>query len=260
MKVSYLILDFNRPQEGRILLESLKQFANHDKEIVYLTNGGSSDYAYDFYKEGLIDTLIIKKHGDGGGFGQTDLFRYCKTKFAFFVQVDQRLIREINEDLIKYFVNLLNTHKCVDLNGDQSRRDAWTDRAHFIDCEFFNSLGPFPNFGPGLDHGLWNERYLQDKFKDNNYKIAHIEPLFFQDMGKYSVRQAGKHGEGVLIHTTDSKQMWVIKPLKEACETYPPLDQAEFSDMLSGNWPIWGKDEVGRVPKAWSNFVFNYWK
>lgn len=260
-KISILVLDFNRPEEGRNLLLSLQKFAKHDKEIVYLCNGGESDYAYKFYQEGLIDTLIIKKHGDGGGFGQTDLWRYCKTEYAFFVQVDHVLQREINEKTIEYFINLLNQgFKCIDLNGDQSGKGAWTDRAHFMKTEFFNSLGPFPNFGPGLDNGKWNEQHLQEKFRDNNYRIAHITPIFFGDTGKYSERQAGKNGEGILIHRTDNKQMWVVKPILEKCSVYPPLSDPEFEDMISGNWPKWGKDVVGRVPEAWKNNVFEFWR
>lgn len=260
-KVSILILDFNRKEEGRNLLESIKNLVSFDKEVVYLTNGGESDYAYDFYKEGLIDTLIIKKHGDGGGFGQTDLFRYCKTKYAYFVQVDQLLVLPITQDTNDKFIQLLNSgYHCIDLNGDQSNRGVWTDRAHFIDVEFFNNLGPFPNFGPGLDNGKWNEQHLQEKFQENNYKIAHIKPTFFADCGRYSVRQAGKYGEGVLIHSTDEKRMFVIKPIKEKCLVYPPLNNDEWSDMLEGRWPVWGKDKEGRIPEAWKPHSFTFWK
>ena len=260
-KISILILDFSRPSEGRTLLESLKKFANFDKEIVYMCNGGDSQYAYDFYKEGLIDTLIIKKNGDGAGFGQTDLLRYCKTKFAIFCQVDQFLLREITQKTMDYLVSMLeDDFKCVDLNGDQSNNHIWTDRCHLINTEFFNSLTPFPNGGPGADSLPWNEKYLQEKFKDNNYKIAHIFPLYFADAGKYSQRQAGKNKEGILIHRTDNKQMWVIKPILEECDVYPPLSKEEFKDMINGNWPIWGKDEIGRVPDVWRNNVFEFWK
>lgn len=252
-KVSYLILDFNRPEEGKLLLDSLKKFAKHDKEIVYLTNGGKSDYAYDFLKNGLIDTLIVKKNGDGGGFGQTDLFKYCKTKYAFFIQVDHILINEITEYHIDQFVELLNGgFKCVDLNGDQSGKDMWTDRAHFIDVDFFNSLGPFPNFGPGLENGKWNEQHLQEKFRENNYKIAHISPLFFADNGKISIREAG---DGIYKHYTDTKQLWILKKPTFKTEIYPPFDDFEWSKVLSGEWID------GKIPSRWKkdSFIVPHW-
>ncbi len=255
-KTSILILDFNRKDEGRALLESLKKFANFNKDIVYMCNGGDSQYAYDFYKDGLIDTLIIKKHGDGGGFGQTDLFRYCKTKYAFFIQVDHELTDEINEYTINHFIQLLNNgYKCIDLNGDQSNRGAWTDRAHFIDVEFFNNLGPFPNFGPGLDDGKWNEQHLQEKFKDNNYKIAHIHQVIgkalFRDCGKWSVRQAG---DGLYRHRCDTKMLFVMNKPSYITEVYPPFNATEWEEAISGNWP-----KEGKIPEKWKNNSFIVW-
>lgn len=255
-KISYLVLDYNRPEEGEKLLLSLQKFANHDKEIVYLCNGGESDYAYEFYKQKLINTLIIKDLGFGGGWGQTDLWRCCKTEYAFFIQVDQELVLPIDEDIISKFIDLLNDYKCIDLNGDQSRRNVWTDRAHFMNSDFFNSLGPFPNFGPGLDNGKWNEQYLQEKFIENNYKIAHITPVFFRDNGKFSVREAG---DGVFKHRCDTKQLWVIKQPTYKTEVYPPLNDLEWQTVLNGNWSVWGKDKEGRVPNAWKDKVFRAW-
>ncbi len=255
-KVSILILDFNRPEDGRNLLLSLKKFANFDKEIVYMCNGGESDYAYSFYKEGLIDTLIIKKNGDGGGYGQTDLFRYCKTKFAFFIQVDHILSQPINQCDIDYFIHLLNNgFKCIDLNGDQSNKDIWTDRAHFIDVAFFNNLSPFPNFGPGLDDGKWNEQHLQEKFKENNYKIAHVHNMIgrvlFKDCGKWSVRQAG---DGLYKHRCDTKQIYILKKPTYITEVYPPFHkELEWPKVLNGEW----KD--GDIPIGWQKHSFKVW-
>lgn len=255
--ISYLILDFNKPQESKNLLLSIHKHAKHKKQITYLCNGGASDYAYEYYKNGLIDNLIIKKNGDGGGFGQTDLWRYCKTKYAFFVQVDQVLINEINEDVISYFIELLNNgFHCIDVNGDQSNRDRWTDRAHFMEVDFFNKIGDFPNGGPGLDAIPWNEEFLSIKFQENNYKIAHIEPLLFADCGKWSERQAG---DGLFKHRCDTKQMWVIKTPSSKTEVYPPLSDSEWLDVLSNKWPVWGVDKIGRIPEKWSQHSFRVW-
>ena len=256
--ISYLVLDYNRPTEGKVLLDSLQKYANHEKEIVYLCNGGESEYAYNFYKQGLINTLITKKIGDGGGHGQTDLWRYCKTEYAFFIQVDQELILEINEDIIKYFIKLLEQEhfSCIDVNGDQSGNSKWTDRAHFMKADFFHSLGPFPNFGPGLDDGKWNEQHLQEKFIENNYKIAHISPLFFRDCGKYSVRQAG---DGIFKHRCDTKQLWVIKCPTFKTNIYPPLNDDEWQEVLTGKWAVWGRDVEGKVPASWKDKIFKAW-
>lgn len=251
MKVSYLILDFYRKEEGEILLKSLQKYTTHDKEIVYMINGGDYDYAYEFYRQGLIDTLIIKRNGDGGGFGQTDLWRYCKTKYAFFLQVDHELVCGISNDVIKYLINTLETYKfqCVDLSGNQGR-GGWSDRAHFMSTEFFNSLGPFPNFGPGLDDGKWNEQHLQEVFRDHGYKIASIFPTFFKDLGKWSVRQAG---DGLYKHRCDNKKMWILKQPTYKTEVYPPFDDEEWDRVLKGQW------QDGDIPQQWKQHSFKCW-
>jgi hypothetical protein len=251
-KISYLILDFNKPQEGLNLLLSIQKFAKHDKEIVYLCNGGESDYAVDFYKKGLVDTLIIKKDGDGGGFGQSDLWRYCKTDYAFFIQVDHVLLREINQSIIDVFINLLDkeNYKCIDLNGDQSNRDAWTDRAHFMRTSFFNSLSPFPNGGPGMDSIPWNEEYLGNIFKNNDYQIAHMD-LFFGDCGKWSIREAG---DGLYKHRCDTKVLYVLKKPTYKTGVYPPFNDKEWNLCLNGDWP-----ENGCIPESWKPHSFRVW-
>lgn len=252
MKVSLLVLDFEKKFESRLLLDSIKKGCQFDYELIYLSNGGRQDYVFDYYKEGLIDILITKKKGDGGGYGQTDLFRYCRTKYAYFIQNDNVLINTITEETNNKFIELLeNGYHCIDLNGDQSGRGVWTDRPHFINVDFFNSLGPFPNFGPGLDNGKWNEQHLQEKFIENNYKIAHIKPLFFADNGKWSVREAG---DGVFKHRTDTKQMYVVKKPTYMTDVYPPFDkELEWPKVLAGKWVD------GDIPVAWKKHSFKFW-
>lgn len=253
-KVSYLILDFNRPEEGLNLLLSIQKFAKHDKEIVYLCNGGESDYALDFYKRGLIDILIIKKDGDGGGFGQTDLWRFCKTDYAFFIQVDHVLLREITQNTIDNFVNLLENenYKCIDINGDQSNKDAWTDRAHFMKTAFFNSLSPFPNGGPGLDSIPWNEEYLGNTFKEKKYNIAHINQPFFGDCGKWSIREAG---DGLYKHRCDTKVLYILKTPSYKTDIYPPFNDDEWIMAIGGKWPV-----EGMIPESWRKHSFKVWQ
>lgn len=260
-KVSFLVLDFKKPIETRACLESIKKYAaDIDKEVILLSNGSNEDYPWELKKEGLCDILIDKNLGDGGGHGQTDLFRFCRTKYAFFVQNDNTLQFSITSEILNRFISLLETEfNCLDLNGDQSGKGIWTDRPHFIDVEFFNSLGPFPNSGPGKDNGLWNEQYLQEVFLKRNYKICHINPVFFRDCGKWSIRSYGKDNDGILRHRTDSKEIFVVKLAKEMSYPYPPLNEGEVLDMQSGNWPVWGKDKNGRIPEIWKSNSFVYW-
>jgi hypothetical protein len=149
-------------------------------------------------------------------------------------------------------VGLLNSgFHCVDLNGDQSGRGIWTDRAHLIETAFFNSLGPFPNGGPGNDAQKWNEQYLQQVFAEKNYRIAHVTPAVFSDRGKWSIREAG---DGIFRHRCDEKGLHVVKQPTHRTEVYPPLNENEWQDMLAGKWVN------GTIPEAWKEHSFVCWK
>lgn len=247
------VLDFKKEYETRICLESIRQHIKVPYYLILLDNGSNENYPWDLYKEGLCDVLISKSFSDGGGFGQTDLIRFSRTKFTLFVQNDQSLLYDIDGDAFKYFTYLLEYlgYHCVDLNGDQSYKGIWTDRAHLINTAFFNSLGPFPNYGPGLDHGKWNEQYLQETFSKNNYKIAHISPNLFQNNGKWSIRTAG---DGLYKHRTDTKILFIEKQPTYKTETFPPFDDSDWQLALSGNWP---KD--GKIPNLWMKDSFTVW-
>jgi hypothetical protein len=252
-KASFLVLDYKKKEECTLCIQSIKKLVQFPYEIVLLDNGGNEDYVFDLYRNGLVDTLISKRNGMGGGFGQSDLFRWCDTEYAFFIQSDQFLNFELTEEHLAYFIALLNNgYNCIDLNGDQSNRGVWTDRAHFMKTDFFNSLGPFPNGGPGPFHHLpWNERYLQDKFQESNYSIAHIKPAVFKDNGVFTVREISG---GLLKMRTDTKQVWWLKnPVEKYI--FPEMYDDEWEKSINGTWVD------GTTPRKYieNNSVFNCW-
>jgi hypothetical protein len=251
---SFLVLDYCKYKETLECLESIKQHALFPHKTVHLDNGSNVAYPSTFLNEGLCDVLISKRTGDGGGFGQTDLFRWCDTPYAYFVQNDQKLIRDITEDTNNKFIELLNNgYKCVDLNGDQSGRKVWTDRAHFIETKFFNSLAPFPNGGPGPNHHLrWNENYLQEVFSCNNFQIAHIGPLFFQDCGKLSIR---KNPDGSIWEIRpDTKGVRLVNgPVRESY-VFPEFTEQEWKKILDAQaWADWD------IPENLKKHSFHVW-
>lgn len=249
---TFAVLDFKKEQETRECLESIRKHAKFKHKIVYLDNGGNEDYSWQIYKDNLCDVLISKKIGKGAGFGQVDLFRFCDTKYIYFVQNDQTLINDITEETNKTFIDLINNgFKCVGLNGDQSHKGIWTDRAHFMETSFFNSLAPFPCGGPGNDALPWNEAYMQKIFEEHAYKIAQIRPIFFQDNGKWSVREAG---DGLYKHRCDSKEFFILKKPTFKTEIYPPFNEEEWRKALDGTW------ENGTIPEAWKDKAFSFWK
>lgn len=252
--LSFLVCDFRKKFETQNCLQSIKKHALLPHCTIYLDNGASDEnYPNDFYQQELCDIIIRKRRGMGAGFGQTDLIRFCSTKYFIFVENDQELIQDITQDRLNYFIDLLENKgfHCIDLNGDQSNKDAWTNRAHLMKTSFFNSFAPFPNGGPGYDSLPWNEEFLSHKFRDNNYKIAHIRPLFFKDCGKWSIREAG---DGLYKHRTDTKILFIEKTPTYKTDVFPPFDTEDWELALSGNWP---KD--GKVPNLWKNNVFKCW-
>lgn len=258
--IDILILDYLRPKEGRILLESLKKHAKFDKNIIYLANGASSpeeyEYVFDFYREGLIDKLLINKNGNGAGFGHCDLLRYSNSKYFIFVQVDQFLIQDIFPETVDFFIDLLENKnfKLVDLAGDQSNKGIYSDRVHFGERKFFVDLEleKYAGGGPGLFQSSkrWNENYIQEVFSDREYKIAHISPLYFADNGKVSIREVNG---GKFLHYTDEKTLFVLEIPKGKDDWYNLTDE-EWNDILSGNWP-----KEGRIPLNNRSASFKYW-
>lgn len=258
-KASYAILDYSRPAQARILLESIKKYSKIDAPIIYLVNGAKKseefEYALEFYRAGLIDELIILKQGLGGGLGHCDLFRWCRTPYLFFLQVDHELIQEIDPDTLDFFVNLieLDDYKYVDLAGNQGQ-GKYSDRANFWRVSDFNELNVADNAGggPGIfTANRWNENYLQEKFKENDWKIAHLNPIFFKDCGKESVREYADGGK--TLHFTDTKELFILNPLKEKNE-WLNLESWEWVLVLENKWPP-GQIPVRDVPHS-----FKYWE
>lgn len=247
--LSVLVLDFRKPEMTRDCLVSIREHLKVPHKTVLLDNGGGQDYPWQWYREGLCDVLISKREGRGGGYGQTDLFRWCDTPYALFVQNDQTLIVDIEESAFSQMTGVLASgrYRCVDLNGDQSGRGVWTDRAHLIETAFFNSLGPFPNGGPGLDAQSWNEAYLQRVFAERGYRIFHVTQPVFSDCGKVSVREAG---DGLYSHECDRKGLTVLRKPTYRTDVYPPLTPEEWQRMLAGEW------RDGDIPEQWRPHSF----
>lgn len=253
IKLTVLVLDFKKEIETRKCLESIRDLCTVPHKTVLLDNGGVSNYAWQLFKDGLCDTLISKRESLGGGVGQTDLFRWCDTQYALFVQQDQILEYEISQGVFNWLTNHLhNGYRCVDLNGDQSNRLVWTDRAHLIETGFFNSTGPHPRGGTGPLHAEpWLEKYMQDVFSKPENKIFHVRnPIFFKDVGVWTIRE---QPDGSLSKLrTDTKQLWWITTPKEKY-VYPELSDEEWKTSIDGNWI------GGSIPEVYKQHSFNCW-
>ena len=194
--IEYLILDYNRPEEAKILVESIKLHSAFDHSVTFLSNGGEQDYAKDLQEKGLIDNLILNKFNSGEGGGATQLFAQCQTEYAFYIEVDQSLIEPLRQEQIDRWINILESgeYHCIDLSGDQNQ-GKYSMRAQFIGAHFWNSISKTIG-GPGPWHNItWTEGVIHRYFIDNDLKIfrppspsGHARRVF-KDRGLWRVRR-----------------------------------------------------------------------
>lgn len=257
-KVSILVLDYEKPFESKLLLDSIKTGCQFDYELIYLSNGGEQNYVFDYYKQGVIDKLILNKKNNGCGNATVQLFDSCETDFAFYIQVDQILNSYITQKHIEEFIKILNNryynYRCIDLAGAQAGKNKYSERANFIDVNFYKSLpkgekGKYGGPGPYNDK-KYVEQYVQEYFEQNKCQIYHTLPLFI-DNGKTSIREIG---DGKYIHTCDTKILKVLKTPTYKTEIYPPLNDSEWERLLAGNWP-----PEGKIPEQWIKHSFKVW-
>lgn len=258
-----LILDFNRPEELKTLLESIQANAKFEKDVIVLNNGGER-YADQYKEEGLCDRVIHFDRGVGCGFGTIHLFAQCKTKYAFYVQVDHVLAYELNENDIFSFKDLIDRagYFYVDVAGDQGR-GSFSERASFFKVENYNKVAKSGG-GPGnWDHIKWTEECMQDYMRENELKFFSFyqsawtgDKMYklppFIDVGKWSVRENPCGGS--FKHRTDTKVVYCLKKPKERF-TYPPFSEKQWEIAINGDYP-----EEGMVPDGWKDNVFTVWE
>lgn len=258
MKVSILVLDYNRPEESELCLVSLRQNCHFDNEIVFLSNGGYQDYTFQFYKNGLIDKLILRKENSGCGLGTRELFNNFDlvSEYVIYCQCDQFLNRAIEADEVAEWVKIIedenNTIKYVDLAGNQGH-GVYSERAHFINKYFYNKI-PNTIGGPGKHSAeVWTEESVQKYFKENNYSFYTVSPIPFIDNGKVSRREYPCGGE--LVQFTDTKQVFITRPIKQKVD-FPniKLTDEEWISILNGEW------ENGTVPELQKKDSFVVWE
>lgn len=261
-KVSIAILDYNRPKESKLLLDSLVN-ANFRHEVVFLANGGDTKFAQDEFNAGRIDRLLINKQNNGCGLGTRQLFQSCMTEYVIYVQSDQFLFRPFTENELNKFIEWMENPRnrkflYVDLAGNQgngkfSERALLINRKKYLDIPDMDKTiggpGPWANY-------QWTENLVQKYMSSYGLNIiTSNETFYFANNGKWSQRSYPCGGE--TVHATDTKLLKIIKPLKQRYDDFPnlKLNNVEWEEVLSGNWPVEGK-----IPEADKVHSFVYWK
>ena len=250
------ITDFNRPAESSLCLQSIKEQAKFDHKVVFLTNGTEDPtYAFEFYKEGLIDKLIIRRENSGGGLALREVMNDfdLNSEYLMLVQCDQYLGRELHQKEIDSYIEMLKNDRklfCVDLAGDQGH-GAFSERVFLINKQRYNLIENTRG-GPGpLANEQWTEQTIQEYVGENCLKIHHAE-IAWGNNGCWSYRRNPDQSEW--LHRTDTKELKLIKgPVKEKY-VYPKLTDAEWADVMAmQTWP------EGQIPEQEKKDSFKVW-
>lgn len=255
-QASFLVLDYRKPRETRLCVESIRRHAKFPFKTYLLSNGASERYPYDLYEEGLVDYLLLPKRNGGQSIGTQDLFRICSSPYAFYIQSDQSMRRDVGSQELQHFIDLLQNPNygyvgAIGLAGDVNR-GAYSERAHFINVPFYLSIPGKGQGGPGpFDRThLWLEQSIGEWFKSHGLKFAVYGDPVFRDMGKYTIRELPCGG--VIKARTDNGRLEVLVPPKSRHPGYD-FSNAEWDDMVAGRW------QPGRVPEKWQPGAFEFW-
>ena len=263
-EIDILVLDYNKPDETFICLKSIEKCCVFPHRVIVCSNGGNQKYIHDYYRLGLIDVLILNKKNEGLGFGTEVLFKAARSEYVIYLQNDQYFTENLTEYHIERFKSWLESSKdckCLSLAGAPCGDGEYSERAHFINREFYlglDDLGEgFPRGGCGPYWGgpeSYDEGYVQRVFKKFNWHTITLNPQVVADNGKTAVRE--NPDGSVFEHECDTKNLRVLVAPKER-QIFPnDLTDEEWEEIISGSWP-----EEGKVPEKWKvhSFVVEGW-
>lgn len=265
-KVSFLVLDFRKPEESRLLLESLKRHVKFPHKVIYLHNGNEKfTHPQDFLNQGLIDQLIITKDNDGLGLGTRNLFAACFSMYAIYVQNDQILGRDFTEEELELLISILDRNhfvgsfpviKSVSLAGAPCGSGIYSERAHLIETQTYREWENeymMPHGGAGPYHNEpWREGYIQSLYQKYNWWHYIYEAPLFIDNGKDAVRE--NPDGSVWKHKPDSKRLWLVRgPVRERF-VYPKFTDEEWDSVIKTQ--TW---DDGKIPEKEIKDSFIVW-
>lgn len=254
--VSFLVLDYLRPESARLCLESIRRHVKLASYKVIYCHNGVADYPHQFLKEGLIDELIMPRENGGLGLGTRALFAACFSPLAIYWQADQIMGWDFTQQDLDITASLLGQWEFADQSG---RRIAsvglagpvcgdgiYSERAHLILNDTYRELErgiPLGAGGAGPWHHLpWREGAIQQFYRDNRLWHHTGQPPLAVDNGRDAVRQ--NPDGSVWRHEPDTKALTLISgPVKERY-VYPKLSDKEWEQVITTqSWP------AGQIPE-----------
>ena len=244
-ELSILILDYAKPVESYMLLQSIKKHVKVPYKVIFCDNGSNDGYSFYFLKDRFVDQLIINKESLGLGIGTRDLFAACTSPYAIYCQNDQVFSGDLTEEYFDWLKNAVDKvkmpkgerAKTISLAGYPCGQFIYSERCHFIKTDFYKSLEPLTLGGAGFLHHLkWREQEIQEIYKKQGY-FHFAGPQIVSDNGVFAVRDMMKSGGGVWCHRTDNKNLWCIVPPDTLHTDYPKFTEGERQIVLSSGWP-----------------------
>ncbi len=254
-EVSILFLDYNKSAESKVALSSIKKYAKFPHNLIYLSNGGRQDYVWDFYKEGIIDRLILQKDNSGLGFGTESLFHSNESKYSIYYQNDQVLSREIDYREIEELTRHLDKNNqigAIGLAGLVGGYNVFSERLFLMNTALYNSI-PKTHGGCGpFNHLKYNEQCVQEYFKEKGLSFPVLTNPWAADRGIWTIRELPCGG--IVRMRTDTKAVYWDK-LPQRSYVFPEMNDAEWSLSIQGLW----KDGV--IPQKYldKGESFNCW-
>lgn len=258
-EVDILVLDYNKPEETFVCLKSIERCCFFPHRIIVCSNGGDQGYIHDYYKLGLIDVLILNKKNEGLGFGTELLFKAARSEYVIYCQCDQYFVNQFYEEHIELFKKWFYQSpdiKCLGLAGEPCGPNTYSERAHFINREFYLSLD---DLGDGFPRGgcgpywdgpdSYDEGYVQRVFEKYKWKFISVSPQFVADNGKTAIRE--NPDGSIFKHECDTKLLKVIKAPTEKQKFPNDLTDEEWNEIIAGEWP-----EEGKIPENWREHSF----
>jgi hypothetical protein len=252
-------LDYAKPIESRILLESIKRHVKFPVKVVFVDNGSNEDYSYQFLKEGLVDQLIVNKESLGLGLGTRDAVNAVFGPYYLMAQNDQLFGRDFTYQEFEHIKNLLESEHImsVSLAGANCGPQVYSERGYIMKTQLYKFMEhriPLGYAGAGKFHdaGDWREAQIQNFYKNNNLIHLTDYPQMVIDNGVFAVRDMGDGG--VWCHRTDLKKLWQITSVKKLNSTYPKFSEEERKFVsVYGQWPD------GRIPEQEKAHSFDCW-
>lgn len=237
-EISFLVVDFNRPNESRLLVESLHKHVKFENyEVIFYSNGGIQDYVVDFYKKGLITRLILNQKNDGIGMAQPRLIEFCQTDYFINVQCDRYMSRDFTLEELNAMKQAFQTNEKLGVI-DFTFNNGFSENAYMMRTNFACQVPDHKGGGPGPFYflGAGSETSTHNWIIKNQLEVRSWSNKLFNDSGMYAIQELPCGG--MFKKRTDTQQLTILKKPAKKYNDVPGLriSDEEWDKILNGTY------------------------